>query len=458
MKRMFTTDGDGVAPANPKPNFAMACVQPSFSIQTTGPRGLFLVGSGWTDAGLDAYSLVSKINSYMAANFVYPTTTTTTTVPSTTSTVATIPLVEYYCLKPGGIGVNLVWKDSRSIKFGNPLYFTTPTARVIIMSLEEWSLKNQIEKNAFNMNEVAIKPIPEQGCSILNEVLVIATTTTVAAVTTNATTATTTTDVAKNSVTTTTLVAKSISSSTSSPKVATVSTTTSSSVVVKKECAPTSDFLYIYNYFEMGKVTNLGGKYDAGLYGNSFDWTRNCKVASISKVIIKDNYSIFESTSTNIDLSFNKTFSNCWQIARVSSFGQSDWSNQVCYTAPVIQTSSPTTISSPVISEPAFSRTVPKGAKGAQCFDGYRTKVRNIGACSGHFGRDYWLFKAFTVGYNYKYLPSISINSVGASSGKCVGVCFGVRSSVNGLPRNTYVSGYFRSDGTYVRPYTRSKP
>jgi hypothetical protein len=29
---------------------------------------------------------------------------------------------------------------------------------------------------------------------------------------------------------------------------------------------------------------------------------------------------------------------------------------------------------------------------------------------------------------------------------------------VNGLPRNTYVSGYYRSDGTYVKPYTRSKP
>jgi hypothetical protein len=29
---------------------------------------------------------------------------------------------------------------------------------------------------------------------------------------------------------------------------------------------------------------------------------------------------------------------------------------------------------------------------------------------------------------------------------------------VNGLPRNSYVSGYFRANGTWVNPYTRSKP
>jgi hypothetical protein len=40
----------------------------------------------------------------------------------------------------------------------------------------------------------------------------------------------------------------------------------------------------------------------------------------------------------------------------------------------------------------------------------------------------------------------------------CVGVCWGVPSKVNGLPRNSYVSGYFRANGTWVNPYTRSKP
>ena len=53
----------------------------------------------------------------------------------------------------------------------------------------------------------------------------------------------------------------------------------------------------------------------------------------------------------------------------------------------------------------------------------------------------------------YKYPPI----DLGFSSG-CVGICYGVPSQVNGLARNTYVSGYFRSNGTWVNPYTRSKP
>ena len=38
----------------------------------------------------------------------------------------------------------------------------------------------------------------------------------------------------------------------------------------------------------------------------------------------------------------------------------------------------------------------------------------------------------------------------------CVGVCYGVASTVTGNPRNNYVRGYFRKNGTYVQPYTRS--
>lgn len=47
---------------------------------------------------------------------------------------------------------------------------------------------------------------------------------------------------------------------------------------------------------------------------------------------------------------------------------------------------------------------------------------------------------------------------LGIGSSDCVGICYGVPSKVNGLPRNTYVSGYYRSDGTWVNPYTRSNP
>ena len=42
------------------------------------------------------------------------------------------------------------------------------------------------------------------------------------------------------------------------------------------------------------------------------------------------------------------------------------------------------------------------------------------------------------------------------SSSRCVGVCYGVTSTKTGLPRNTYVRGYVKKDGTAVQSYTRS--
>lgn len=41
---------------------------------------------------------------------------------------------------------------------------------------------------------------------------------------------------------------------------------------------------------------------------------------------------------------------------------------------------------------------------------------------------------------------------------KCEGVgCYGAISETTGLPRTTYVKGYFRKDGTYVQPHYRSR-
>jgi hypothetical protein len=48
--------------------------------------------------------------------------------------------------------------------------------------------------------------------------------------------------------------------------------------------------------------------------------------------------------------------------------------------------------------------------------------------------------------------------SYSRGTSKCVGVCYGVPSTHNGLPRNTYVHGYVKKDGTVVQPYTRSSP
>ena len=54
-------------------------------------------------------------------------------------------------------------------------------------------------------------------------------------------------------------------------------------------------------------------------------------------------------------------------------------------------------------------------------------------------------------GYAYQALPS-------SAGPKCEGVgCYGAISTTTGLPRTNYVSGYTRKDGTYVRPYYRSR-
>jgi hypothetical protein len=54
--------------------------------------------------------------------------------------------------------------------------------------------------------------------------------------------------------------------------------------------------------------------------------------------------------------------------------------------------------------------------------------------------------------------PTPSVRSSSSSSGiGCVGVCYGVTSRITGNPRNNYVRGYLRKDGTYVQGYTRSR-
>ena len=242
---------------------------------------------------------------------------------------------------------------------------------------------------------------------------------------------------------------------------------TSTITSVANSCSPTTDKLFIYP--SLGNVTNFGGVYDSGSSG--FDYTRNCKVAPITKVFLKDNFSIVESSSVRFDKYFDKAVSNCWQIARQSIYGQSEWSNQVCYASPQPTSSSgapadllsSTTTTLLVIQQPnsgevAGASTVPYGATGAQCFDGFKVKNKTLGACSKHFGRDKWLFKTFKEGFDKRYVRPSSAVLGTSRSGSCVGLCYGVPSEVNGLPRNTYVDGYFRKDGTYVKPYTRSKP
>lgn len=192
----------------------------------------------------------------------------------------------------------------------------------------------------------------------------------------------------------------------------------------------------------------------------SFDITGwNCKTNKFIALQVEDNFGITTQTSIRFDFYFASNISNCWRIKHVYENGEGEWSNKVCYTPPI---SLPTTVpvytattipyypptNVPSYSYNTFVRT------GAICSDGWRSTATGSGACSWHGGVYKW------IGYNFlnNTLPSSSKTSSTYGSSNCVGMCFGSPSKVNGLPRNNVVSGYYRSDGTWVNPYTRSKP
>jgi hypothetical protein len=88
LKRVFTTDANGNSKAIPDNRNSLACVAPTFRIQSSGTRGLYLVGSGWSYAEFSELDLVSITNEYLAARFIYPTTTVKSTFQPPTFTVA----------------------------------------------------------------------------------------------------------------------------------------------------------------------------------------------------------------------------------------------------------------------------------------------------------------------------------------------------------------------------------
>lgn len=283
-------------------------------------------------------------------------------------------------------------------------------------------------------------------------------------------------------------------------------------------CVPTTDKLYLYDFSSKIEITNHGGVYDSS-NGFQFDYTRNCKVSPITKILVEDNFGITEYPSSGYG-SFRFSYttlsvSNCWQISRLSAYGESEQSNKVCYIAPVIQPVSVTGIfmylnssgaidgdvyikwtkgndssslywtvcpASPTWNpvDPAWSweqtsssgQTIFTGAvsEGVRC---YLVSAKNgNGVLSLPTRVEYtyakWMAQPYSVSPKYIVsnpasagtyyrLPSAG-TLYGNNPTKCVGICYGVPSSVNGLPRNTLVNGYFKANGTWVNPYTRSKP
>lgn len=434
LSEIFTTDSNGNSLAIPDNRFSLSCVAPTFSVQSAGSRGLYLVGSGWANAGFGYNEIVDITNGYLASRFIFPTTTvaaTPTTAATTTSSTTTTTLPLSFCVQSvvtSYVGSSLRFFSSVGIP-NNPVFSAySPTT---------WfSMSHALRIGA---GAVYIPVSRGTSCSQFDSLPEEVTTTSAPA------SPTTGSDRSSDSSAT---IPRLITSTTTTTHLSFVSVFPQASST-KTTCAPKSDSLFIYSYFGMGLVTNHGGTYDSGTYGWIYDTSRNCSVAPVTEIRVEDKSGIKSQTTLSFNLNYDQNVSNCWRISRVSKLGQSEWSNQVCYTAPAKKISVPKSNSKSL---------VPRGVTGAQCLDGYRTNVRSKSACSSHFGRDYWLYKPVSTGYVFTYRPRRSTSNLGFATGRCVGICYGVLSSVNGLPRNTYVSGYFRKDGTRVGPYTRSSP
>jgi hypothetical protein len=280
-------------------------------------------------------------------------------------------------------------------------------------------------------------------------------------------------------------------------------------------CVPTTDKLYLYNFSSRIEITNHGGVYDPS-NGFEFDYTRKCKVSPITKILVEDNSGITEYPSSGygrFELSYTTlNVPNCWQISRVSAYGESEQSNKVCYTPPIVNPVKVTGIymyqnsygqmdgnvyihlqkdyfssifwTSCDVSKSSWTFTSSSWSTSfIQKFTNYGNDSSGYQYCMLVYAKDekgilslpfkveftysLWMAQPYNTASNPNYqtllyTPPVSSNfsgyNYGLKNNNCVGICYGVPSKLNGLPRNTYVNGYYRSNGTWVNPYTRSKP
>ena len=250
---------------------------------------------------------------------------------------------------------------------------------------------------------------------------------------------------------------------------------------------------------------------------SSYDITGwNCRTNRFVGLQVEDNFGITSQTSIYFNFYFPMNAANCWRIKHVYENGEGDWSNKVCYATPVIQ---PVSISGIYMylnsggvmdgnvyikwtksndsgslywttcppaanwnpSNPSWSyEQVSYQSSGQTIFsshasEGLRCFVvaakSSQGVLSTPIRVEYtyssWMAQPYSSSpnyvapiptQNYTNFSGGGTSSGSSSSNSCVGICYGVPSKVNGLPRDNYVSGYTRKDGTYVKPYTRSKP
>jgi hypothetical protein len=208
---------------------------------------------------------------------------------------------------------------------------------------------------------------------------------------------------------------------------------------------------YIYSYY-----------YTSNYYNYSYP---SCQTNNFLYLEVKNNFTTLNQNSSIFTYYYDSKVSNCWQIRGVWQGGQSPWSNKICYTY-IPPTTTTTTTTVPKVVTPYYfsapkATPKPKTKKvkvkqttfyrtGAICADGWRSSATGSGACSHHGGVYKWL------GYNKTTWVTKTIPII-PKTPKSSNNCYYCTSPISGLPKTNYVNGYFRSDGTYVSGYWRSK-
>ncbi len=346
---------------------------------------------------------------------------------------------DYYCLLPAGTGYQLSWKNSKDLNWGNSSLLTTPGSWVYLTSESTWrgmAGQTKYTLHQTQLKEIAIKPVPSSGCASLNEdlsYLSVATTTSTTS-TTSTTTPSTTTTTPTTTTTTTTTTTPTTTTTTTTP-----STTTAAPASTSAPTTPSSS-------------RSCSGGYSSNRYfsGSWFNFSSNSVVASM--IASKEMQRIFTTNENSVSLVIpNRQFAiacvspsfsiqstgarglylvgSGWDDAGFQSYSLVSLTNAYLsanYIYPTTTTTPPTTTTT----IPTTQSTIIEGSPSTT------TTVASSNVVS----------------------TGPSLNSSKTISKNCVGICFGVPSKVNGLPRNTFVPGYTTKSGKTVQPYTKSSP
>ena len=358
-----------------------------------------------------------------------------------TTSERSVATSDFYCLLPAGTGYQLSWKNSKDLNWGNPSLLTTPGSWVYLTSEATWRGMAGQTKYALHqtqLKEIAIKPVPPSGCASLNEDLSYLSNTTTTSTSTAAPTTTTTSTTAAPTTTTTSTTAAPITTTTSTTAAPTTTTSAAPTLTTTTTTASAA------------RSCSTGYSSNRYYNGSWFNFSSNAVVASM--IASKEMQRIFTTNENSVSLAIpvrqfaiacvSPSFSiqstgtrglylvgSGWDDAGFQSYSLVSLTNAYLsanYIYPTTTTTSLPTSTSIEITQPTIVESTTS------------TSTTNAIPNTSSVGP--------------------SSNTPKTSSNKCVGVCYGVTSPVNGLPRNTFVPGYTTKKGKKVQPFTRSSP